>query len=62
VLLARGELFILDGGSWDAMLKATPKQISLAGTGQTEGAVFKDQNTLLITTEQGGLYEYDLPQ
>jgi hypothetical protein len=61
VLLGRGELFILDGNSWSDILKATPKQIDLAGTGQTEGAVFKDQDTLLITTEQGGLFEYQLP-
>ena len=62
VLLGRGELFILDGNSWADILKATPRQVSLEGAGQTEGAVFKDQNTLLITTEQGGLYEFTLPQ
>ena len=62
VLLGRGELFILDGNSWAEILKATPRQISLAGAGQTEGAVFKDNNTLLISTEKGDLYEYTLPQ
>ena len=61
VLLARGELFVLDGNSWADMLKATPRQFSLAGTGQTEGAVFKDNQTLLLTTEQGAVYEYKLP-
>jgi uncharacterized protein YjiK len=61
VLLGRGELFILDGNSWAEILKAKPRQVSLTGAGQTEGAVFKDDNTLLISTEQGGLYEFTLP-
>lgn len=61
VLLGRGELFVLDGDSWDDILKATPRQVSLAGAGQTEGAVFKDANTLIISTEQGGFYEFTLP-
>jgi len=60
VLLARQELFILDGNSWDAILKATPRHISLEGAGQTEGAAFKDPKTLLITTEQGDVYELPL--
>jgi hypothetical protein len=60
VLLARQELFILDGNTWADILKATPRHISLQGAGQTEGAAFKDQNTLLITTEQGDVYELDL--
>ena len=62
VLLGRGELFILDGNTWADILKAKPRQISLTGTGQTEGAVFKDDKTLVITTEQGGMFEYQLPQ
>ncbi|MDQ2793681.1 MAG: esterase-like activity of phytase family protein [Bacteroidota bacterium] len=61
VLLGRGELFVLDGDSWADMLKATPRQFSLAGAGQTEGATFKDSQTLLLTTEQGAVYEYKLP-
>ncbi|MBJ6108361.1 hypothetical protein JAO73_05020 [Hymenobacter sp. BT523] len=61
VLLGRGELFILDGSSWADVLRATPRQVALTGAGQTEGAVFKDNNTLLISTEQGGLFEYTLP-
>ena len=43
VLLGRGELFILDGNSWADILKATPRQVDLNGAGQTEGAVFKDE-------------------
>ena len=62
VLLGRGELFILDGSTWADILKATPRVVSLEGAGQTEGAVFKDNGTLLISTEKGDLYEYSLPQ
>ncbi len=61
VLLGRSELFVLDGNSWAEILKATPRQIGLPGAGQTEGAVFKDDKTLLISTEKGDLYEYTLP-
>ena len=61
VLLGRGELFILDGNSWADILKATPREININGAGQTEGVVFKDDNTLLISTEKGDLYEYKLP-
>ena len=57
VLLARQELFILEGASWEALLQATPRRIGLEGAGQTEGAAFKDEHTLLITTEEGSLYE-----
>lgn len=60
VLLARQELFVLEGDSWEAILKATPRRIGLEGAGQTEGAAFKDENTLLLTTEQGAVYELAL--
>ena len=62
VLLGRSELFILKGNSWADLLKAPPQRIDLAGTGQTEGVEFKNPQTLLISTEQGGLFEYTLPQ
>ena len=62
VLLGRSELFVLTGNSWADLLKATPQRIDLAGTGQTEGVAFKTPQTLLISTEQGGLFEYVLPQ
>ncbi|NML66692.1 hypothetical protein HHL22_15905 [Hymenobacter sp. RP-2-7] len=60
VLLARQELYVLEGATWEAILKATPRHISLEGAGQTEGAAFKNANTLLITTEQGAVYELGL--
>ena len=58
VLLARQEMFVLEGNSFEEILKATPRQISLKGAGQTEGAVFTDNNTLYISNEQGALYTY----
>lgn len=59
VLLARQEMFVLEGANLAEILKATPERISLAGAGQTEGAVFTDNNTLYISSEQGALYEYE---
>lgn len=58
VLLARQEMFVLEGNSFEDILKATPRQVSLKGAGQTEGAVFTDNNTLYISNEQGALYTY----
>ncbi|MCB2379680.1 hypothetical protein LGH70_18940 [Hymenobacter sp. BT635] len=61
-LLAREELFLLEGSSFEAALKATPRRIALKGAGQTEGIVFHkdDNNTLFISTEEGNIYEYKL--
>ncbi|MET4106972.1 hypothetical protein [Hymenobacter sp. UYP22] len=58
VLLARQEMFVLEAGSLPEILKAAPQQISLKGAGQTEGAVFTENNTLYISNEQGALYTY----
>lgn len=61
VLLGCGELFLLDGNSWNDLLKVKPRHVALTGAGQTEGATFKDDHTLLLTTEQGVVYEHKLP-
>ncbi|MDU0370414.1 hypothetical protein ACFPAF_08445 [Hymenobacter endophyticus] len=58
VLLARQEMFVLEAGSLPEILKAAPRQISLKGAGQTEGAVFTENDTLYISNEQGALYTY----
>ncbi|GAB2957999.1 hypothetical protein GCM10027048_26010 [Hymenobacter coalescens] len=59
VLMGREQLFICDvpGGN---LTKAQPRAVELPGAGQTEGVVFRDNNTLTISTEQGILYRYDL--
>lgn len=59
-LLGREELFILEGSDLNAILKAKPRRIDLGGAGQTEGLVFTDNQTLIISTEQGSLYQYKL--
>ncbi|WP_324671958.1 hypothetical protein [Hymenobacter sp. GOD-10R] len=61
-LLGREELFILEGNDLDDILKTKPKprHVDLAGAGQTEGLVFTDDQTLIISTEQGSLYQYKL--
>jgi len=60
VLLARQELFVLEGNSWEQLLRAAPRRVGLEGAGQTEGVAFKDARTLLISTEEGSLYELGL--
>ncbi|OWP63659.1 hypothetical protein CDA63_07660 [Hymenobacter amundsenii] len=60
VLMAREEMFVFEGENLAAILKAKPERISLKGLGQTEGAVFATDALLYISTEQGGLYEYEL--
>ncbi|AII51190.1 hypothetical protein [Hymenobacter sp. APR13] len=59
-LLGREELYLLEGTDLNSALKATPKTVSLKGAGQTEGLLFLDNGTLLISTEQGALYRYKL--
>ncbi|MBD2715777.1 hypothetical protein KBK19_12095 [Microvirga sp. STR05] len=59
-LLGRQELYLFEGNDLNSALKATPKNISLKGAGQTEGVLFLDNGTLLISTEEGALYRYKL--
>lgn len=59
-LLGKEELFLFEGNTFQAALKATPRRIGLPGAGQTEGVVFTDDQTLVISTEQGAIYQYAL--
>ncbi|MEJ8757406.1 hypothetical protein WG947_10385 [Pontibacter sp. H259] len=36
------------------------EEIDITGAGQTEGITFKDNNTLILTSEGGNLYQYSL--
>ena len=58
-LLGREELFLcpVSGANFT---QTTPRTVKLPGAGQTEGAVFQDNDTLIISTEQGNLYRYEL--
>jgi hypothetical protein len=60
-LLGREELFLcpVSGGNFT---QTTPRPVPLPGAGQTEGAVFQDNNTLIISTEQGNLFRYEMGQ
>ncbi|GGF20881.1 hypothetical protein [Hymenobacter cavernae] len=60
VLLAREELFVLEGSDFNAILKAKPRHVDLTGAGQTEGITFTDNQTVVISTEEGSLYQYKL--
>ncbi|HEX8425303.1 hypothetical protein [Hymenobacter sp.] len=59
-LVGQQALYLYDGNDLESALKATPKTVSLKGAGQTEGILFLDNGTLLISTEQGSLYRYQL--
>ncbi|KAA9332219.1 hypothetical protein F0P96_12100 [Hymenobacter busanensis] len=58
-LLGREQLYLCDvkGGNFT---KAKARTVELPGAGQTEGLVFTDNQTLVISTEQGVLYQYKL--
>lgn len=59
-LLGREELYLLAGSDLAGALQAEPRRVDLRGAGQTEGVLFLDNGTLLISTEQGALYRYKL--
>ena len=59
-LLTKESLLIYSGSGMADILKATPKIISTKGAGQTEGSEFIDNQNLLISTEEGVLYQYKL--
>lgn len=46
--------------SVDKFYEGKAKEIKLSGAGQTEGIMFKDDNTLILTSEGGNLYRYSL--
>ena len=51
-------LFDVPAGNNPPFCKQEPKSISIKETGQAEGVVFLDANTLLLTDEEGGIYRY----
>jgi hypothetical protein len=61
VLMGSEQMFVLKGTSLSSLLKAKPRRIALPGAGQTEGVLFTDDQTLLISSEQGSLYQYKMP-
>ncbi|KUG09504.1 hypothetical protein ASU33_17455 [Solirubrum puertoriconensis] len=61
VLLGREQIFVgaVSGSNFG---EAKMQAVEMKGAGQTEGVVFIDNNTVLISSEQGALYRYNLPQ
>lgn len=59
-LLGKEELFLYEGNTFESLLKSTPRRIALPGAGQTEGIVFTDNQNLVISTEEGSIYQYSL--
>jgi hypothetical protein len=59
MLLSVGKihLFEVEGNNFFGSRMVTK---SLGKVGQTEGAVFTDNNTLMISSEKGDLYRYEL--
>ncbi|WP_255488004.1 hypothetical protein [Pontibacter deserti] len=44
----------------DKFFKGKAREISITGAGQTEGITFKDNQTLILTSEGGSLFRYTL--
>ncbi|WP_347158266.1 hypothetical protein [Pontibacter chitinilyticus] len=60
-LLGDGMLYLFrDLDDAASFYKSEPQEIDLDGGGQTEGVTFKDEHTLVITSEGGNLYQYSL--
>jgi hypothetical protein len=59
LLLSEGSihLFQVQGNNFFGSRMVTK---SLGKVGQTEGAVFIDNHTLMITSEKGNIYRYEL--
>lgn len=60
-LLSEGKVHLFTGfSSADSFFKGKYSELRLKDAGQTEGIAFKDNNTLIITSEGGNLYQYKL--
>ncbi|MBK0404892.1 hypothetical protein I5M27_18015 [Adhaeribacter sp. BT258] len=58
VLMSVGALHVFPVSGND-YFKGSPKTISLGNVGQTEGLVFKDDNSLIFTNESGQIFRYN---
>jgi WD40 repeat protein len=59
-LLSKGKLHIFHPAGAGNLFGSKQKSISLGNVGQTEAAVFTDNNTLVLTNEEGKLYRLNL--
>jgi len=60
-LLSEGKIHLFTGfDSPETFYEGTYKEIRLKDAGQTEGIAFEDEETMVITSEGGNLYRYQL--
>ncbi|PIQ20928.1 MAG: hypothetical protein COW65_12150 [Cytophagales bacterium CG18_big_fil_WC_8_21_14_2_50_42_9] len=60
LLLSKGALHFFPANNSPNFFKSGMKTYDLGKVGQTEGAVFTDNKTVMITNENGDLYQYKL--
>lgn len=60
-LLTKEGIFLFTGTGFPELLKAKPERLSNQSAGQTEGVEFMNEQTLLISSEEGGLFTLTLP-
>jgi len=60
LLLSKGALHLFPANGSADFFKSSMKTYNLGKVGQTEGAVFKDNKTVLITSEDGNLYTFKI--
>ena len=60
LLLSKGAIHLFSANGSTGFFKSKMKTFSLGKVGQTEGAVFTDNKTVVITNENGDLYQYKL--
>jgi len=60
LLLSKGAIHLFSTNGSTNFFKSGMKTLALGKVGQTEGAVFTDNKTIVITNENGDLYQYKL--
>jgi hypothetical protein len=60
LLLSKGAIHLFPANGSANFFKSNMKTYALGKVGQTEGAVFTDNRTVLLTNEDGDLYQYKL--
>jgi hypothetical protein len=61
VLLSEGKIHLYRNvENPETFFEGEPEEIPLSGAGQTEAVTFKDNNTLILTSEGGNLFRYTL--
>lgn len=59
-LVGHEQLYLITLKNPNELLGGQVRTVNLRGAGQTEGVAFTDDRTLIITSEQGTIYRYEL--